>query len=74
MPKQYRMLGGKTVLRQAAERLLRAADEARVVIAAGHESLYEAAVQSLNLGAPIIGGPARQQSVRNGLEAVAAEG
>jgi 2-C-methyl-D-erythritol 4-phosphate cytidylyltransferase/2-C-methyl-D-erythritol 2,4-cyclodiphosphate synthase len=73
-PKQYRLLGGKPVLRHAAERLLGAADEVRVVIAAGHESLYETAVEGLDLGAPVIGGPARQQSVRNGLEAIAAGG
>jgi 2-C-methyl-D-erythritol 4-phosphate cytidylyltransferase/2-C-methyl-D-erythritol 2,4-cyclodiphosphate synthase len=74
MPKQYRLVGGKPVLRHAAERLLGSVDEVRVVIAAGHDSLYEAAVEGLDLDAPIIGGPARQQSVRNGLEAVAVEG
>jgi 2-C-methyl-D-erythritol 4-phosphate cytidylyltransferase/2-C-methyl-D-erythritol 2,4-cyclodiphosphate synthase len=73
-PKQYRLVGGKPVLRHAVERLLGAADEVRVVIAAGHESLYEAAVEGLELDAPIVGGAARQQSVRNGLEAIAAEG
>ena len=47
---------------------------ARVVIAAGDEPLYEAATVGLDLPAPITGGKSRQQSVLNGLEALAADG
>ena len=42
--------------------------EVRVVIQSAHRSLYEAAVESLNLPEPIYGGATRQESVRLGLE------
>ena len=72
LPKQYRALGGKPVLRWSAERLAAhpAVDTVRVVIGEGQEALYQAAVAGLALGAPVIGGAARQDSVLSGLEAV----
>lgn len=45
----------------------------RVVIAAGDEPHYELATAGLGLPPPVIGGASRQQSVFNGLEALAAE-
>jgi 2-C-methyl-D-erythritol 4-phosphate cytidylyltransferase/2-C-methyl-D-erythritol 2,4-cyclodiphosphate synthase len=79
VPKQYRKLAGKTVLAHALERLRRAgAQEVRVVIGPGQEPLYQAAVEGRALPSPgrgpIPGGAERRQSVRNGLEAIAAEG
>jgi 2-C-methyl-D-erythritol 4-phosphate cytidylyltransferase/2-C-methyl-D-erythritol 2,4-cyclodiphosphate synthase len=44
-----------------------------VVIAPGDEIHYQAAVQGLGLPAPVLGGASRQQSVLNGLEALAGE-
>ena len=74
IPKQYRRLGGKAVLRHAVERLKAAGvDDVRVVIAPGQEQLYREALGD-DLPSPIMGGERRQQSVRNGLEALAAEG
>ncbi|MBC2777817.1 bifunctional 2-C-methyl-D-erythritol 4-phosphate cytidylyltransferase/2-C-methyl-D-erythritol 2,4-cyclodiphosphate synthase [Parasphingopyxis marina] len=74
IPKQYREIGGNSVLFLAAKALLGhpAVDRAQVVIGEGQREAYETAVMGLSLPAPIIGGETRQQSVRNGLEALAA--
>jgi 2-C-methyl-D-erythritol 4-phosphate cytidylyltransferase/2-C-methyl-D-erythritol 2,4-cyclodiphosphate synthase len=72
IPKQYQKLAGKSLLAHAAERLRHpAVDEIRIVIGEGQEALYAEAVA---LPSPIVGGATRQLSVRNGLEAMAAEG
>jgi 2-C-methyl-D-erythritol 4-phosphate cytidylyltransferase / 2-C-methyl-D-erythritol 2,4-cyclodiphosphate synthase len=75
VPKQYRRIGGKTVLRHAAEALAGhpAVDELRVVIGAGHEALYQQAMAGLDAGAPVFGGAERARSVIKGLEAVRSE-
>jgi 2-C-methyl-D-erythritol 4-phosphate cytidylyltransferase/2-C-methyl-D-erythritol 2,4-cyclodiphosphate synthase len=74
-PKQYRRIGGKTVLAHAVDHLLAAGiGQVRVVIAPGHEALYGEAMGDRPLPPAILGGGERQQSVRNGLEAIAAEG
>ena len=72
VPKQYRLLGGKPVLRWAAESLLRhsAVRFARVVIGQGQEGLAKAALTGLDVGDLIIGGAERADSVRAGLAAV----
>lgn len=75
LPKQYRRVAGKALLLHALEHLERAGiGEARVVIGAGQESLYREALGGRALPSPILGGGERQDSVRNGLEAIAAEG
>jgi 2-C-methyl-D-erythritol 4-phosphate cytidylyltransferase/2-C-methyl-D-erythritol 2,4-cyclodiphosphate synthase len=75
VPKQYRRIGGRSVLAHAVEHLRRAGiEDVRVVIGAGQEALYGEAVEGLALPSPIIGGAERQESARNGLEAVAAGG
>ena len=75
LPKQYRLIGGKPLLRHALEHLRHPSiDEVKVVIGAGHEPLYREAAGSLPLSQPAVGGETRRQSVRNGLEAIAAEG
>ena len=48
--------------------------EIRVVIGAGQEALYREAIGARALPSPVAGGRERQDSVRNGLEAIAAEG
>ncbi len=75
LPKQYALLGAQTVLRRTLEVLRATAgiDRLQVVIAAGDEALYEAAVAGLDLPPPVIGGASRQRSVLNGLEALAAD-
>jgi 2-C-methyl-D-erythritol 4-phosphate cytidylyltransferase/2-C-methyl-D-erythritol 2,4-cyclodiphosphate synthase len=75
LPKQYRSLAGKPLLVHAVEGLERAGiGEIRVVIGEGQEALYRHALGGRALPAPVVGGAERQHSVRNGLEAIAAEG
>lgn len=75
VPKQYRTIGGKAALAHALDALLRAgAGHVRVVIGPGQEALYRAAVGARALPSPIRGGTERRESVRNGLEAIAADG
>jgi 2-C-methyl-D-erythritol 4-phosphate cytidylyltransferase/2-C-methyl-D-erythritol 2,4-cyclodiphosphate synthase len=73
LPKQYALLGARPVLRHTVD-TCRSAPEitgVRVVIAAGDESHYRNAVEGLGLPDPVEGGVSRQQSVLNGLEALA---
>ncbi len=76
LPKQYLPVGGRSVLAHAVTALAShpAIDAVRVVIGAGQEPLFEQATAGLKVGAPIVGGATRQDSVRLGLEALAAEG
>jgi 2-C-methyl-D-erythritol 4-phosphate cytidylyltransferase/2-C-methyl-D-erythritol 2,4-cyclodiphosphate synthase len=76
LPKQYATLGGKTVLRRTLEAFAShpGIDKTLAVIAEADTPLYERAVQELsNLLPSVIGGATRQQSVHNGLEALAAD-
>lgn len=73
LPKQYWKLGGKPVLRWAAEAFLASSRVSHVlaVIRTEDRSTYEAAVAGLGVLPPVVGGATRQESVRNGLEALA---
>jgi 2-C-methyl-D-erythritol 4-phosphate cytidylyltransferase/2-C-methyl-D-erythritol 2,4-cyclodiphosphate synthase len=68
VPKQYRLLRGKPVLRWAVEALIRhaAIRATRVVIGPGQESLAAAALAGLDVGPFIEGGEQRADSVRAG--------
>ena len=72
IPKQYRLLAGKPLLRHAVEAFIGHArvDAIRVVIGAGQEKLAAQALQGLPVGEFITGGIERADSVRSGLEAV----
>ncbi|WP_424362388.1 bifunctional 2-C-methyl-D-erythritol 4-phosphate cytidylyltransferase/2-C-methyl-D-erythritol 2,4-cyclodiphosphate synthase [Methylocystis parvus] len=82
LPKQYRSLAGMTVL----ARTLRAMQvgspgaKVKVVIHPDDRALYASSVAELSeaeqavLSPPALGGASRQESVRNGLEAIAREG
>lgn len=72
VPKQYRLLCGKPVLRRAVESFARhpRVDATRVVIGDGQQSLASAALTGLDVGEPIIGGAQRHDSVINGLKAI----
>lgn len=74
LPKQYALFKGQPVLRRtvAALQACPAIDHVVVVIGPGDGSHYEAALAGLNLPPPVAGGASRQQSVLNGLEALAA--
>ena len=75
IPKQYRRLAGKPLAAHAVERLRHPLiDDIRLVIGPGSEPLYEQVFAGAALPSPVLGSDSRQQSVRNGLEAVAAEG
>ena len=75
-PKQYLDLAGRPVLRRTVEAFLRhpQVDGVRVVIDPAWRDAYDAAVAGLGLPDPVAGGASRQDSVRNGLEALAADG
>src|SRR5690349_13684226 len=72
VPKQYRSVGGKPVLRWAAEAMARhpSIDQVRVVIAQGQHDLAQAALDGLPAGELIAGGVHRSDSVLNGLQAI----
>lgn len=72
MPKQYRPIAGKAVLAHAVDLQAShpAIDAVRVVIGEGQEELARSALDGRRVGALIVGGPTRADSVRAGLEAV----
>jgi len=72
MPKQFRMLGGKPVLRWAAESVIRhpAVQSTRVVVADGQQANAAEALDGLDVGEFITGGAERADSVRAGLAAI----
>jgi len=75
VPKQYRLLGGKPVLRWAVESLIRhpAVQSTRVVIGHGQEKLAAEALAGLDIGPLIEGGAERADSVRAGLREIAGD-
>jgi 2-C-methyl-D-erythritol 4-phosphate cytidylyltransferase/2-C-methyl-D-erythritol 2,4-cyclodiphosphate synthase len=74
VPKQYRLLAGRPVLRHAIDGFIASGmvDRLQVVIRTGDLAAYGAAVAGLDLPPPVEGGTTRQESVRLGLEALAA--
>jgi 2-C-methyl-D-erythritol 4-phosphate cytidylyltransferase / 2-C-methyl-D-erythritol 2,4-cyclodiphosphate synthase len=73
LPKQYLDLAGQSILRRSVLAFLNHPDIAvvRVVINPNHRALYDATVGDLGLPEPVHGGANRQESVLNGLEALA---
>jgi 2-C-methyl-D-erythritol 4-phosphate cytidylyltransferase/2-C-methyl-D-erythritol 2,4-cyclodiphosphate synthase len=73
VPKQYRMLAGRPLLRHAAEALLRSEGLAGVAVATRPEDRadYESATAGLGLLPPVAGGAERQDSVAAALESLA---
>lgn len=79
MPKQYRRLAGRPVLAQALAPFLATPAIARIAVVIGEDDAarYADAIAGLDgarLIAPTSGGPTRQESVRRGLLALAADG
>jgi 2-C-methyl-D-erythritol 4-phosphate cytidylyltransferase / 2-C-methyl-D-erythritol 2,4-cyclodiphosphate synthase len=72
IPKQYRSLGGKPVLRRAVEALIGhpAIAATRVVIGKGQDDTAANALRGLDVGPFIEGGAERSDSVRRGLDAI----
>jgi len=69
VPKQFRLLGGKPVLRWAVESLIGhpAVQHVSLVIGKGQQELAKAALAGLDVGPLIEGGAERADSVRAGL-------
>ncbi len=72
VPKQYRVLGGKPLLRWAVESLIGhpAIRSTRVVIGAGQQDQAAAVLEGLDVGEFIEGGAERADSVKSGLAAI----
>ncbi len=74
-PKQYRRIGGRALLAHAIAALRHPRiDRIQVVIGEGQEAVYREAAGAFALPSPVLGGATRRESVRNGLEALAATG
>lgn len=75
VPKQYRTLGGKPVLRWAVEALAAhpRVDTVRVVVGQGQDELARNALDGIPVGPLVHGGEQRADSVRAGLAAVESE-
>ena len=75
VPKQFRLIGGKAVLRHAVEAMARhpRIDAVRVVIGAGQEALSADALAGIDVGDFNIGGAERAESVAKGLAAIDGE-
>ena len=75
VPKQYRILGGKPVLRWAVEFLMAhpAVRSTRVVIGSRQQELAAKALEGLDVGDLIEGGAERSDSVKAGLHAIAGD-
>ncbi len=72
VPKQYREVAGKSLLRHAVEAMLAhpAVDAVTVVINPADRERYDRAVVGLDVAPPVAGGATRQLSVLNGLLAL----
>ena len=72
LPKQYRLLAGKSVLAHAVDALARhpRIDAVRVVIGGGQDELARTALAHRDVGPLITGGAERADSVRAGLAAI----
>lgn len=75
LPKQYRPIGGKPVLRWAVEAMTGhpLVGGTRVVVGAGQQELAQAALEGLDVGPLIEGGAERSMSVGNGLLEIESE-
>ncbi len=69
MPKQYRRIAGKMILRHTIEKFMgiQGLKSVRVIIDPTHADLYREAVQGLDLPPPVHGADTRKRSVYNGL-------
>lgn len=74
-PKQYMDLGGMPVLRRTLNvfKKIDSITTLQCVISKGHEELYQQAVDGLDIAPYVYGGATRQDSVYNGLMALANE-
>ncbi len=73
VPKQYRHLHGRSILRHVFETFLThpSIGGVQAVIHPDDHEQFADASRGLNIGPPILGGDTRQESVRNGLQSLA---
>ena len=73
LPKQYRLLAGKSVLAHAVDALAShpRIDAVRVAIGAGQEAMARVALGRRDVGELIVGGVSRRESVSNGINILA---
>ena len=69
LPKQYVKILGKTILEYTLDKFLsvEAINAIKIVIAKGHEEMYQAFKKSPKVLPYVLGGGTRQESVKNGL-------
>jgi len=72
LPKQYRLIAGKAMLRRTIEGVISALPDAlvQVVIGADDHADYNAAMEGIHILPTVFGGASRQLSVYNGLQAI----
>ena len=75
VPKQYRLLAGRPLLAHTLAAFARhpGVSAVQAVIHEDDRAHYEQAALGLKLRPPVLGGATRQESVRRGLDALAAE-
>lgn len=75
MPKVYRPLRGKAVLRHSVETFLNHPKirHVLVLINPDHRSYYDEAILGLDMPEPVAGGATRQESVQHGLQSLRAQ-
>ncbi|WP_373504809.1 bifunctional 2-C-methyl-D-erythritol 4-phosphate cytidylyltransferase/2-C-methyl-D-erythritol 2,4-cyclodiphosphate synthase [Aestuariivirga sp.] len=75
-PKQYQLIGGRPVIWWTCKAFLDHPGVSHVqpVIGEGHEDMFSAAIDGLEMPLPVIGGSTRQDSCRIGVEAVERHG
>ena len=75
VPKQFRLLAGKTVLRWAVEPFVRhsAVRDVRVVVAPGQEEIAAVVLKGVDVGPFVTGGSERADSVWAGVRTIAAD-
>ncbi|HEX6661121.1 MAG TPA: bifunctional 2-C-methyl-D-erythritol 4-phosphate cytidylyltransferase/2-C-methyl-D-erythritol 2,4-cyclodiphosphate synthase [Sphingomicrobium sp.] len=75
LPKQFRQLAGRAVLRWAVEPFLKhsAVKDVRVVVGPGQEQFAAQSLKGVDVGPFVTGGAERADSVRAGIEAVATD-
>ncbi len=73
IPKQYQMLGEKSLLRRSVEAFLQhpGISAVKVVIHPSHQGFYDVQMQDAPVLPPALGGATRQESVKNGLASIA---
>ena len=73
IPKQYLTLNGISVLRRTVDAFVGhpSIETVQIVIGADDGYLYDDAIGDLDVASPVVGGVSRQESSKNGLEALA---